>query len=59
MLGEIFNLLVCFFFLEFVVDVLLGCVGQEVRDRAAAQLYRLSQAQSQSNKHSLLQVKPQ
>lgn len=46
-------------FLEFVVDVLLGCVGQEVRDRATAQFYRLSQAQSQSNKHSMLQVKLQ
>ena len=30
--------------LDFIVDVLLGCVSQEVRDKASIQLFRLSQA---------------
>ena len=50
-----------FFFkkLDFIVDVLLGCVSQEVRDKASIQLFRLSQAQGQSSKNSLTQVRMQ
>ena len=42
---------------DFVVEILLGCVSQDVRERASIQLFRLSQAQNQSSKHSLTQVK--
>ena len=45
------------FGLDFVVEILLGCVSQDVRERASNQLYRLSQAQNQSSKHSLTQVR--
>ncbi|KAI9556016.1 hypothetical protein GHT06_018579 [Daphnia sinensis] len=41
---------------DFIIDILLGCASSEVRDKASALFFRLSQAQNQFSKHSLTQI---
>lgn len=43
--------------LDFIIDILLGCASSEVRDKASALFFRLSQAQNQASKYPLTQVK--
>lgn len=45
-----------FFNLDFLIDILLGCASSEVRDKASALFFRLSQAQNQASKYPLTQV---